>query len=90
MEGELNTFLLTVSTPDGNVFEEQIRELIVRGAEGDLAVLPGHAPMTTFVNACVCRIVTDNDELIKVRTDGGLLSVGDGGAVFLCSGFEEE
>ena len=47
----MNTFTLTVATPDGNRFQGEAVGLFVRGAEGDLAVLAGHTPFITAVQA---------------------------------------
>jgi len=49
----MNTFKLTVSTPDGNAFSGYAQALFVRGSEGDLAVLANHAPLVTSVKECV-------------------------------------
>ena len=34
----MNTYKLTIATPDGNRFQGEVMGLFVRGAEGDLAV----------------------------------------------------
>ena len=51
----MKTFKLIVSSPDGNVFEGEIAQLILRGAGGDLAVMAGHIPFITPVKPGVCR-----------------------------------
>lgn len=79
----MNTFELTVSTPDGNMFEGEAQALFVRGSEGDLAVLASHAPFVTSVKDCVCRIINDEGEEISAEIKGGLLSVTDGGKTIL-------
>ena len=79
----MNTFKLTVSTPDGNRYSGDAAALFVRGSEGDLAVLANHAPLVTPVKACECRIVTDDGEELKAEIFGGLLSVADGGDTIL-------
>lgn len=79
----MNTFKLTVSTPDGNVFEGEAEALFVRGTEGDLAVLANHAPFVTAVKECTCRIVPDGKDEISREIKGGLLSVSDGGDTIL-------
>lgn len=37
----MNTFRLTISSPDGNIFQGEAVKLSVRGIEGDLAVMAG-------------------------------------------------
>ena len=43
----MNTFPLTVASPDGKLFHGEAVQLTLRGSEGDLAVLAGHIPFIT-------------------------------------------
>lgn len=79
------TFQLTVSSPDGHLFQGEAAALMVRGSEGDLAVLAGHIPFITAVAACDCRIQLPDGTERAGHTDGGLLTV-DKDAVTLLSG----
>ena len=79
----MNTFKLTVSTPDGNKYQGSAEALFVRGTEGDLAILASHAPFVTAVKECVCRIITEDGEEIEADIKPGLLSVSDGGDTIL-------
>ena len=58
----MNTYNLIVSTPDGNVFDDKAEVLIVRGTEGELAVMAGHIPFITAVKPCECKIVISESE----------------------------
>lgn len=71
----MKTYPLTVSSPDGNLFRDEVVRLIVRGSEGDLAVLAGHIPFMTAVMPGTCRIMMENGEEKSALLDGGLLSV---------------
>ena len=71
----MNTYNLTVATPDGNRFEGEVIGLFVRGAEGDLAVFAGHVPFITSVKAGQCRLHLPDDEEKSATLDGGLLTV---------------
>ena len=87
----MNTFRLTVSTPDGSAFEGSAEALFVRGSEGDLAILAGHIPFVTGVKEGVCRIKPDGEAEISAEIKGGLLSVSEGGsAVLLTSSFAKK
>ncbi len=79
----MNTFRLTVSTPDGNKFSGIAAALFVRGTEGDLAVLANHAPLVTAVKECVCRIVPEDGDEIEADIKGGILNVSEGGETIL-------
>lgn len=83
----MSSYHLTVSTPDGTVYDDMVEGLIVRGALGDLAVLAGHIPMVTTVRACDCRILLPDDRELSAHTEGGLLTVSKEGTTLLCSSF---
>ena len=88
----MNTFQLTIATPDGSRFSGEAVGLFVRGTEGDLAVLAGHTPFITAVKAGPCRIELPDDTDRTGQVDGGLLTV-SGERVTLLSGsfrWEEE
>ena len=51
----MKTFLLNISSPDGKLFSGQVVSLIVRGVEGEFAVLAEHVPFITNVVPGKCR-----------------------------------
>ena len=71
----MNTYQLTIATPDGNRFEGEVIGLFLRGADGDLAILAGHVPFITSVQAGQCRIHLPDDDEKSATVDGGLLTV---------------
>lgn len=71
----MNTFRLTVSSPDGNIFDGEVIKLDVRGTEGELAIMAGHIPFVTSLAEAPCLIITEDDSMIKAYASGGLLSV---------------
>ena len=83
----MNTFTLTIATPDGNKFGGEVIGLFVRGAEGDLAILAGHMPFITSVQAGKCRIHLPDDEEKSATLDGGLLTVSDKAVTLLSGSF---
>ena len=83
----MNTFTLTVATPDGNRFQGEVIGLFVRGAEGDLAIFAGHMPFITSVQAGACRIHLPDDEERAATLDGGLLTVSGKGVTLLSGSF---
>ena len=83
----MNTYTLTVSSPDGTRFQDEVMELSLRGAGGDLAVLAGHIPFMTSVQPGKCKVVlVDGTERIGI-VDGGLLTVSKDGATLLSGSF---
>jgi len=85
----MNSFRLKVSTPNGNVFDSLITEIILRGTEGELAVLANHIPFMTTVLPCVCKIILGDERELKAKTDGGILTVAKECTTLLCGSFEE-
>ncbi|MBR5539923.1 MAG: hypothetical protein IKU56_00895 [Clostridia bacterium] len=83
----MNTFRLTVSSPDGNVFSGEIVKLDVRGTEGELAVMAGHVPFVTSVVGGPCVVWVDADTKKTATVNGGLLSVDANEVTFLAGPF---
>ena len=84
----MNTYQLTIATPDGNQFQGEVIGLFVRGAEGDLAVFAGHMPFITSVQAGKCRLHLPDDEERTATLDGGLLTVSDKQVTLLSGSFQ--
>lgn len=83
----MNTFPLTISTPDGHVFSEEAVMLAVRGTEGELAILANHAPFVTTVVPCDCKIELPDDTDRTGHVEGGLLTVSAKGVTLLSGSF---
>lgn len=83
----MKTFMLTISTPDGNAFCGQAEIISLRGSEGDLAVMAGHAPFITTVKAGECRLKVTEDDTRTGITDSGLLTVSGSAATLLTNRF---
>lgn len=83
----MNTFLLAISSPDGDVFREEVCSLSLRGAEGDLAVMAGHIPFVTTVKPCEVKIITSDGDTKVGKTDGGILTVGSDMTTLLSGSF---
>ncbi|MBQ9951008.1 MAG: F0F1 ATP synthase subunit epsilon [Clostridia bacterium] len=83
----MKTYPLTVSSPDGNLFQGQVAELILRGSEGDLAVMAGHIPFMTAVQPGSCRIIFEDGSEKQGMTDGGLLTVAGDHVTLLSESF---
>ena len=83
----MNTYQLTIATPDGNQFQGEVVGLFVRGAEGDLAVFAGHVPFITSVQAGNCRLHLPDDDEKSATLDGGLLTVSNKTVTLLSGSF---
>lgn len=84
----MNTYKLVVSTPDGSVFDGDAVALMVRGTEGELAILAGHVPFITAVKSGECKIILPDDSEKTAKIGGGILTVQNDKTTLLCSDFE--
>ena len=71
----MSTFPLIISSPDGDPFRGDAAMLILRGTEGDLAVMAGHVPFVTAVVRSDCVVITDTQERKEGVIEEGLLTV---------------
>lgn len=84
----MKTFLLKISSPEGDLLCEEVVKISLRGTEGDLAVLAGHIPFVSSVKPCDCRIELEDGSERVGHTDGGILTVSKEKTVFLSGSFE--
>ena len=71
----MNTFNLTISSPDGEIYSGEITKIFLRGAGGDLAVMAGHIPFITTVQKGICKITLSDIEEKSAEIESGLLTV---------------
>jgi F-type H+-transporting ATPase subunit epsilon len=65
---------LDIVTPERKVYSEQVDMVITRAAEGDIGILPKHAPLVSTLKNTVVRVKRDGMEE-KVAVNGGFLEV---------------
>ena len=83
----MNTFLLIVSSPSGDLFRKQVVAIYLRGTEGELAVMAGHIPFVTTIKPCDCKIELEDGSIITAHTDGGILTVSNEKTTYLTGSF---
>ena len=71
----MKDYTLKISTPDGDAFSGSA----VRGTEGELGILAGHAPFVTAVVPCRCRLIEADGTERSFSCGGGLLCVAPSG-----------
>ena len=84
----MSTFPLTISSLDGDLFRGDAEMLILRGTEGDLAVMAGHVPFVTAIVRGRCVIVVSETERKEGAIEEGLLTVDPGQVTVLTSALE--
>ncbi|WP_313757447.1 F0F1 ATP synthase subunit epsilon [Tissierella sp.] len=61
---------LDIVTPDKPFFSDEVEMVIVRGIEGDMAILEGRAPITTPLKIGKVRIFQNGEEKVAAVVDG--------------------
>jgi F-type H+-transporting ATPase subunit epsilon len=71
------TFSLSLTTPDGAVFEDEAEMVIVPGAAGEIGVLARHAPLIALLQAGSTRVYKDRDaeDVVEFATGPGFFTV---------------
>jgi F-type H+-transporting ATPase subunit epsilon len=71
------TFSVSLTTPDGAVFEDEAEMVIVPGADGEIGVLARHAPLIALLQAGSTRVYIDRDaqEVHEFATGPGFFTV---------------
>lgn len=82
----MKTFLLNISSPDGKLFSDPAVCLIVRGVEGEFAILADHVPFITNVVPGKCIVELADGTVMNGHTEGGLLTVGKDDVTYLTAG----
>lgn len=68
------TFTLTIVTAERQVFSEEVDALVAPGIDGQLGILPNHAPLMTQLQPGEMTVRSGNDETVLVVT-GGFMEV---------------
>ncbi|AZL05668.1 F0F1 ATP synthase subunit epsilon [Brevibacterium aurantiacum] len=66
---------VNVVAADQQVWVGEAKRVIARTSDGDIGILPGHEPVLGVVADGEARILTTSEETIRVKADGGFLSV---------------
>lgn len=83
----MSTFLLEIVTPERKVYAEDVNMVVVKGAEGELGILPNHIPLVTPLRISAAKIKQGSKETI-VAVQGGFLEVRKDKVVLLAESAE--
>ena len=71
----LTTVNLDVVSAEESLFSGRIESLQITGSEGELGIMPGHAPLLTSLKPGMARIVKYGGEEEVLYLSGGMLEV---------------
>lgn len=69
------TMQLDIVTAEQEVFSDQVSGVVVVGTEGELTVLPNHAPLLTAIQPGELRIMQEGNRDTFLAISGGFLEV---------------
>jgi len=69
------TVQLDIVSAESSIFSGLVAHLQVTGSEGDLGVMPGHAPLLTHIKPGMARIVKQDGKEEVFYLSGGILEV---------------
>lgn len=71
----MKTIHLEIVTPDGLIFSDNVKSVVLPGKEGEFGVLPGHASLVSLLNVGLVDIERENGEHDIVAVDWGYAEV---------------
>ena len=83
------TMPVEVVSAEGHVLSGDARELYARGVEGEIGILPGHAPALVALDVGSLRLVMGDGTRERVAVHKGVLFVGDDGKVIVLADIAE-
>ena len=66
---------LDIITSERILFSDKVDGVVVPGSEGELGVLPYHAPLLTVIQPGELRIVKDGEDDTSIAISGGFIEV---------------
>ncbi|CAA6816599.1 MAG: ATP synthase epsilon chain (EC [uncultured Sulfurovum sp.] len=66
---------LEIVTPEGVIFDDEVKQVTVPGSEGEFGVLAGHAAVVSLLSAGVVTIDRKDGREVQVAVNGGYIKV---------------
>ena len=82
----MDTFKLEILTPNGEIFNGEVISVVLPGEEGEFGVLPGHASLTTLLEAGVIDVEKKDKSLESILINWGVVQVDEEKVIVLVEG----
>ncbi len=69
------TLPFTLVSPEKVLFDQEVSMVVIPGSEGDIGVLPHHAPLLTLLRPGVVTVYEEEKILVRIFVDGGFSEV---------------
>ena len=66
---------LEIVTPNGVIFDDEVKQVTVPGGEGEFGILAGHAAVVSLLDTGVMTIMRKDDREVSVAINGGYVKV---------------
>ena len=66
---------LEIVTPDGVIFDDEVKQVTIPGSEGEFGVLAGHAAVVSLLDTGVITIERKDNREVAVAINGGYVKV---------------
>ncbi len=66
---------LEIVTPDGVIFDDEVKQVTLPGSEGEFGVLAGHAAVVSLLDTGVITIERKDNKVVSVAVNGGYVKV---------------
>ena len=66
---------LEIVTPDGVIFDDDVKQVTVPGGEGEFGILAGHAAVVSLLDTGVITIERKDGREVQVAVNGGYVKV---------------
>ena len=77
---------LEIVTPEGLIFSNDVKSVVLPGSEGEFGILPGHASLVSLLSAGLIDIQSDDKVCDVVAINWGYVKIDEGKAVILADG----
>jgi F-type H+-transporting ATPase subunit epsilon len=79
----VKTFSLDIRTPEKKIFSGRVINLTVKAVDGEVGILPEHAPLAAVLSPGAIRYRLKTGEDVKIDGQGGFLIVAEDQATIL-------
>lgn len=84
----MNSFLLSIVTPEKEVLKEEVDFLVVPGKEGELGIVSGHTPFIAALKSGRVKIKQQGRERF-FEIDSGLMHIAKEKTILMVKGLKE-
>lgn len=81
-----NTLKLSIVTPNGVIFDGEVKSVVIPGVDGEFGVIPGHSSLVTTLDVGVIEITNSNATIDAIAVNWGHAKVNETSVDILVDG----